>query len=435
MSISYIKGTDSKEEFLKKKLGKSGSHATMMVNRQYINKFEIYCELVLKRKSELVIEDLINDWNENNDVTNLVNLISNFHECLKEDHPEITWSAKNSKHNYSWKPVKPLSQKMAVSIIRQYLRARTGIRISAEDVSEKITIPVDTDEREEYPLTLEQFKKIYDQCTLLRRKVKYLFMRDTGCRTHESVQITKSMITFDFDNTGIAKVKLPKKIVKGKTKGRTNFLTPETAKMVQELCKDLPQDYPMFVGESVHSLLDDIVKRKDSEMTAFFRNRQSLIKDGFVEFAEKHESGTHKIVMHSIRAFTATAYSKGNSNRDDLGHGYIGHKKYLEQYIRRSEAEQLQMFKNAIPYLTGITKEYGESELSQKVKTQESQLNFQHRQIEELKKNGQKAVKANSDQSSKWKFVVEELLKLGIVEQTDIADILSRAPKVVIPKE
>ena len=55
----------------------------VMVNRQYINKFEIYCELVLKRNSELVIDDLINDWNENNDVTNLVNLISNLHECLK----------------------------------------------------------------------------------------------------------------------------------------------------------------------------------------------------------------------------------------------------------------------------------------------------------------------------------------------------------------
>ena len=107
MSISYIKGTDSKEEFLKKKLGKSGSEATVMVNRQYINKFEIYCELVLKRNSELVIDDLINDWNENNDVTNLVNLISNFHECLKEHHPEITWKAKNSKHDSSWKPVTP----------------------------------------------------------------------------------------------------------------------------------------------------------------------------------------------------------------------------------------------------------------------------------------------------------------------------------------
>ena len=433
MSISYIKGTDSKEEFLKKKLGKSGSEATVMVNRQYINKFEIYCELVLKRNSELVIDDLINDWNENNDVTNLVNLISNFHECLKEHHPEITWKAKNSKHDYSWKPVKPLSQKMAVSIIRQYLRGRTGIRISAEDVSEKITIPVDTDEREEYPLTLEQFKKIYDQCTLLRRKVKYLFMRDTGCRTHESVQITKSMITFDFDNTGIAKVKLPKKIVKGKTKARINFLTPETAKMVQELCKDLPEDYPMFVSESLSN--DTLMKRKDSEMTAFFRNRRSLIEDGFSEFAEKHESGTSKIVMHSIRAFTATAYSKGNGNSDDLGHGYIGHKKYLDQYIRRSEAEQLQMFKNAIPFLTGITKEYGESELAQKVKNQENQLNMQHRQIEALKKKDSKVQKKKTELGNNWKFVVEELLKLGIVEQTDIAVILSRAPKVVIPKE
>ena len=85
MSISYIKGTDSKEEYLKKKLSKSDSEATVVLNRQFINKFEIYCKYVLKKNSEDVIEDLTNDWIETKDVSNLVNLIANIHNNKKFD--------------------------------------------------------------------------------------------------------------------------------------------------------------------------------------------------------------------------------------------------------------------------------------------------------------------------------------------------------------
>ena len=431
MSISYIKGTDSKEEYLKKKLSKSDSEATVVLNRQFINKFEIYCKYVLKKNSEDVIEDLTNDWIETKDVSNLVNLIANIHEASKENHSEWTWNGKASQ-KYSWGKVKPHGQKLLVSGIRLYLRARTGIKISSEDVSEKIVIPVDQEDREEYPLTLDQFQKIYDKCTVLRRKAKYLFMRDTGCRTHESVQITKSMIDFEYDNSGIAKVKLPKKVVKGKTKTRVNFLTPETAKMVQEMSKDLDDNTPIFVSVKLRE--KSIINRRETEMTAFYRNRQSLIDDGFSEFAQKHESGVSKIVMHSIRAFTATAITKGNSNNESLGHGYIGHKKYLEQYIRRSEAEQLEIFKNAIPFLTGITREYGESELALKVKDVESQLKLLHRENIELKKNGQKAVKAKSGQSSIHAHVINTMFQTGELTIERYEEIVSQAPKESMQK-
>ena len=184
----------------------------------------------------------------------------------------------------------------------------------------------------------------------------------------------------------------------------------------------------------------ELTSIKHLESNAFIRERDSLVKYGkknnidyLIALDDRKESGQHKIVLHSVRSYCSTQYAKAHD--EALGHGYIGHKKYLEQYMKYSEAEKLAMFKKAIPYLTGITKEYGESELAQKVKTQENQLNLQHRQIEELKKTGQKAVKAGAEQSSKWKFVVDELLKLGIVEQTDIIDILSRAPKVPIQKE
>ncbi len=92
MSISYIKDTESKEDFLKKKIRKTGSEDTIKQYKQMIHRFEIFCNNELKRDIEVVIEDLIQDWNKSKDVQNLVNLLSNFHDFTTEDHPEITWT-------------------------------------------------------------------------------------------------------------------------------------------------------------------------------------------------------------------------------------------------------------------------------------------------------------------------------------------------------
>ena len=437
MSISYIKGTESKEEYLQRKYRKSKAVSSIKENEKQIRSFELYCEFELKLDSEIVIQDLIQEWTKSKDVSNLVNLLNQFHVWIQEDHPDVIWYGKgftNNTRKFTFKAKSPIVQRNLMGVVRLYLRARTGIKISAEDVSEKITIPIEEKDREEYPLTLEQFQKIYDITTVLRRKCKYLFMRDTGCRSHESVQITKSMIEFDFDKTGIARVKMPKKIVKGKTKSRINFLTPETAKKVKELTENLDENESIFLDPKNKSTNDNILGKKSVEFHAFMASRDSLIQKGFTDFAVKHESGQHKIVLHSIRAFTATAISKGNGNNESLGHGYIGHKKYLEQYIRRSEAEQLEIFKNAIPFLTGITREYGESELALKVKEVESQLKLVHRENMELQKNGQKAVKAQSDQSSHHAFVINTMFQTGELTIERYEEIVSQAPKESMQK-
>ena len=438
MTLDYIKDTETKEEFIERKFKKTGSADTKSFVKYSIRKFEIFCEHILKVDSEQVIKDLTDDWTKTKDVKNCVNIIAQYMVAIQEDHPEIKLKGIKS-YTRTWKKVRESGQRSLQSMLRMYLRARTGAKIAAEDLSEKITIVQDDDDDMPEPVSLDQFNAFYDRCTIPRRKVKYLFMRDSGCRTIETVQITKSMIDFSYDEkTGIAKVNVPRRIVKGKTKGKIIFLTPEVAKKVKELCHAENDDVSIFVDPKDRH--KDLYRIKQLEIQSFLRERDSLIKYGkkekipyLIALAEKKESGHHKIVLHSVRSYCSTQYAKAHD--EALGHGYIGHKKYLEQYMKYSEAEKLAMFKKAIPYLTGITKEYGESELAQKVKTQENQLNLQHRQIEALKKNGQKAVIAKSDQSSKWKFVVDELLKLGIVEQTDVVDILSRAPKVPIQSE
>ena len=220
MSISYIKDTETKEEFIERKFKKTGSADTRNFVKSAIKKFEIFCNEILKVDSEKVIQDLTDDWTKTKDVTNCVNILAQFIAALQEDHPDVIIKSLTS-HNRSWKKVRESAQRNFLSTIRMYLRARTGAKIASEDIAEKITIIQDDDDDEPEPVTLDQFNAFHDRCTIPRRKVKYLFHRDTGCRTHETVQITKSMITFDYDEkTGIARVKIPKKI-KPRTIGLT----------------------------------------------------------------------------------------------------------------------------------------------------------------------------------------------------------------------
>lgn len=49
----------------------------------------------------------------------------------------------------------------------------------------------------------------------------------------------------------------------------------------------------------------------------------------------------HKKTIHSIRSFTATQCAEAID--ESWGHGYVGHKKYLGQYIRNQD-EQAEKF-------------------------------------------------------------------------------------------
>ena len=451
MSISYIKDTETKEEFIESKFKISCSADTRANYIGYIKNFEMYCQYGEPGlEAEKVILELYEDWKKNKDVTNLVNLLWQFHTWIQKDHNEITWFSKKNtsnftKRKYTYKAKSPAQQGKIMSVCRIYLRARTGIRISNEDLMEKITIPNEQEDQEPYPMTLEQFRLVYDHSTINRRKVKYLFQRDTAARTHETVQITKSMIDFDFDkSSGIAKVTIPKKITKGKTKTRIGFLTKETKVKVKEICKNLGENDPIFVisesdvsdrkkGKPIKS--EKTLKAiKAGEIHAFWRERETLIKEGFADFDKRYESGTHKIVLHSIRSLCATAISLGN-NSDEIAHGYIGHKKYLEQYIRKPEAEQLEIFKKAIPYLTGITKEYGPDEISQRQKGLENQVNLLQRQLSEEKKNSIQAVKTKVNNSSKFEYVVKYLISENRLSLEELADLMAKAPNVAPAKQ
>jgi hypothetical protein len=68
----------------------------------------------------------------------------------------------------------------------------------------------------------------------------------------------------------------------------------------------------------------------NTEETLFARTRDRL---GYTQ--RYSHNNRFKINLHAFRAFTATQLAEAYS--EEFGHGFIGHKGYLKQYIRNKE--------------------------------------------------------------------------------------------------
>ena len=178
---------------------------------------------------------------------------------------------------------------------------------------------------------------LLDRCSN-QAKLKYMVLKDTGCRIGELVQIRKCDV--DLSQKRIA-VRVHAKYTKMK-KAKTAFITRETEPMFRILLKHKEEEELLFgTSENVYSA-------KGSEKAHFAYYREELSKD-YPEFEERYQSNNrHKKTVHSIRSFTATQCARAID--ESWGHGYTGHKKYLDQYIRDKD-DYLEKFIRSENYL------------------------------------------------------------------------------------
>ena len=73
-----------------------------------------------------------------------------------------------------------------------------------------------------------------------------------------------------------------------------------------------------------------------------------MIRNGFTS---KYQNGRLKKNLHSIGSFCITALKEATKD-PDFAHGYGGHTRYLQQYIRLPKERQIELFRQAEPYLT-----------------------------------------------------------------------------------
>jgi integrase len=248
-------------------------------------------------------------------------IFNQFKDWMLIDHPELEYflgRKKNQKRTIKKRHANTV--KTYIKTIRAIFEEIGNIEINSRILAKRVKIPK-AEEEEPEPFTKEQMRILLDRCSN-QAKLKYMVLKDTGCRIGELVQIRKRDV--DLSQKRIV-IKIQAKYTKTR-KARTVFITRETEPMFRILLKHKKDEELMF-GTS-----EDKYSAKGSEKAHFTYYRNELARD-YPEFGERYQSNNrHKKTVHSIRSFTATQCTRAID--ESWGHGYTGHKKYLDQYIR-----------------------------------------------------------------------------------------------------
>lgn len=302
-----------------------------------LNQFNLFCKQSYNKTHQEIMDDLKEEWDKNKSNDKLYVLFNNYKNWLNQDHPEIIYYiGRNASQKKTIKKRHPNSIKQYLAIMRNIIEEICNIEINSRIFNKRVKV-VKADEEDPAPFTKDQMRLFLDRCSN-HNKLKYMILKDTGMRVGELVQIRKR----DIDITKIPiQIKIQASYTKTK-KARIAFVTRETAPMVKRLlCKK--QDEELVFGSN-----EDPYVAKGTEKAEFNYYREQLAKD-YPEFGERYQSNDrHKKTIHSIRSFTATQCTEAID--EAWGHGYIGHKKYLSQYIRNQNKME-EMFCRSENYL------------------------------------------------------------------------------------
>jgi len=331
MSVTYISELLTREEFYDKAFQKGKSKAYERLTRAAISNLDSFCIDKYGRQTDEVIKDLREEIKKTQDVTKALRFLQAFVDWLAIDHLDLL-----TKNKQPVKSKVPQAIRNYVSRARKYMKLCGGVKIDVEDYADYVIVPADENDEEPEPLLKEELKLILENITKPRRKASVMYMKDTAARILETMRVKKKY--FDLTTAPVT-VNIPKSIVKGKTKKRTAFLTRESTPLIRQLLKNLgPEDFVFTDSTNEDSA-------KSNEERAWNRLMKRL------GFTEKKTNGHLKKNIHSIRAFNMTALKEATKD-PDYAHGYGGHKKYLEQYIRLPLDRQIQLFKQSEPNLS-----------------------------------------------------------------------------------
>ena len=324
--MSYLQSKITIEEFLNN-ITKNSKRTHF---KTILNTFNKFCNQKYHKSNQQVLDDLFDEISKTHSNDKIYILFTHFKEWLLVDHPEIVYYlGKGKKQRRTIKARHANTVRLYLITIRSIFEEIGNIEINSRLFNKRVKVPK-AEEEDPEPFTPEQMRLLLDRCSN-QSKLKYMFLKDTGCRLGEMVQLRKNDI--DLEKNPV-EIKIQARYTKTK-KARIAYLTRETAPMIRRLIMK-KQDTELIFGSN-----EDVDVAKSAEKTLFAYYRNQISKD-YPEFGEIYQSnGRHKKTIHSIRSFTATQCA--NAIDETWGHGYVGHKKYLGQYIRNQE-KQAEMF-------------------------------------------------------------------------------------------
>ena len=305
--------------------------------KSILNQFDIFCKQKYNKSNQQIMDDLFEEVQKTLRKDKVYRIFNQFKDWMLVDHPELEYflgRKKNQKRTIKKRHANTV--KTYIKTIRAIFEEIGNIEINSRILAKRVKIPK-AEEEEPEPFTKEQMRILLDRCSN-QAKLKYMVLKDTGCRIGELVQIRKRDV--DLSQKRIV-IKIQAKYTKTR-KARTVFITRETEPMFRILLKHKKDEELMF-GTS-----EDKYSAKGSEKAHFTYYRNELARD-YPEFGERYQSNNrHKKTVHSIRSFTATQCTRAID--ESWGHGYTGHKKYLDQYIRDKD-DYLEKFIRSENYL------------------------------------------------------------------------------------
>jgi len=360
MSISYINKLLTREEFIEKAYKKGKSRGFERFTGSMLRDLDRFCDYKYGKQTDKIIIDIKKEHDQSKDPVYALKFLQDYIDWLEVDHPDILikWN-EFQKKGIPIKKKTPLAIHNYVSRARKYLKMCGGIRIDDSDYADYLTFPADDNDEEVEPFLKSELKLVLESIADPRRKAMGYFMKDTRTRILETMRIKKKYIDLD---TNPVSVNLPKSILKNKKMKRTAYLTKETEPKIRQLIKDLDDEDLVFTDNP-----DDLNARDNEELVW-----RRLVKR--LGFDQKYQNGRLKKNMHSIGSFCITALKEATKD-PDYAHGYGGHTRYLQQYIRLSKERQIELFRQAEPYLTLAETVPIETDQSRELKEIKEKLN------------------------------------------------------------
>ena len=310
--MSYLVSRITREEFIKTR----GAETTQSNARVALNMFDHFCQGTYGKSGEEIVLDLELVCKQDSNYDRVFKLVNNFILWLGQDHPELRI---NMCNQIMGKPKNhPSTVRRYVSSIRQFLEEFGQMEYSERRYKRLVKLPKVIDQELE-PFIANQIREFVDTATR-KRKPLYMTLKDSGMRIGEAMQIKRSDI--DLESNPV-KIEIRAEYTKTK-QSRTTFVTRETKPFLVRLVKNLGDNDLVFTKNS------NVNQSVNTEETLFARTRDRL---GYTQ--RYSHNNRFKINLHAFRSFTATQLAEAYS--EELGHGFIGHKGYLKQYIRNKD--------------------------------------------------------------------------------------------------
>ena len=324
--MSYISSQSTREQFLETIYNKSRSESSRELAKAAIGQFDLFCKDVFKKESsDEVLKDIKKDLEQDYSSDKIMIVLSKFVIWLGEDHPHLL---KRTGHKNS--PPKPITARMPSTIksyfgiVRDYVEDVGGIELNDRKIRRKIKLPTIVEEEDPEPFTHEELKLFLDNATPDKRLL-YMVLKDSGMRIGETCQLRKR--DFDVEKDPV-EIHIPAKITKGK-KARITFVTFETKPALVHKLKKLSPDDLVFGSQENKRFAAE----NERSNFNYLRSKIGIIEPRVLD---KYEyNNRYKKNIHSLRSFTATQAEEVHG--EDYAHGLIGHKKYLNQYIRNKK--------------------------------------------------------------------------------------------------